>query len=260
MIISGKEIRKHIENTLREKVNKPMRLDIIYVGENKAIEQYVRAKKKFGESIGILVVVHQFKESDTDTLISYIEEIAKESSGIIVQLPLPQSIDKQKVLDVVPINLDIDILSQKAQNNFEQGDLSKLPPVVGACDAIVSYYDIDLKDKNIIILGKGSLVGKPIASWLSNKNIVYTQMGKDDFNEAFLKNADIIFSGIGSAHFIKPYMVKDEVIIFDAGTSEDKETILGDVDPLVSEKALLFTPVPGGIGPLTVSSLFKNMF
>lgn len=260
MIIQGNTIARFMKEALKQQVKSSMRLDIVYIGRNKAIEQYVRAKKKFGEDIGVTVVLHQFPHKTTEEIVSLIKNISKDSSGIIIQLPLPDSVNKREVLDSVPNLLDIDVLSTSSQENFKHGFSKRLPPVVGACAAIVEYHQIDLSDKNIVVLGKGALVGNPISFWLTNKGLSFKHLSKESFDLGILKEADVIFSGIGVPHFITEDMVKSGVIVFDAGTSEDKETVLGDVSPLVSEKALLFTPVPGGIGPLTVSSLFKNMF
>lgn len=261
MIIDGKMIQKNIEEKLKSLIlGKTYLLDIVYVGNNPVIETYIRAKKRFGERLGITVRVHHLPESTTyEQLQERIAIIEIDSSGVIVQLPLPNTLDTVAVINSIDPRLDVDILSETAYNNFLEQKNKRYPPVLRAVLYGLESYDIDLTDKNIYVLGNGRLVGKPIADYLTIQGLPFTQMTKINFSVSKLKDADVIFSGMGMSHMITPEMVKDGVTIFDCGTSEEGNTVLGDVHPDVSEKAQYFTPVPGGIGPLTVTALFNNV-
>lgn len=261
MFIDGKAIQKNIELILRKVAQeKTYVLDIIYVGDNPVIETYIRAKKRFGEMLGITVRVHHLPQ---ETTYEQIEErlriIEIDSSGVIVQLPLPQSLDTSQIINSIDPRLDVDILSTSAYENFLAKKNKRYPPVLQAVLYAIDAYNIELSGKNIYVLGNGRLVGRPIADYLTINNLPFTQMTKINFSVSRLKEADIIFSGMGMAHMITPDMVKDGVVILDCGTSEEGNTVQGDVHPAVSEKASYFTPVPGGIGPLTVTALFNNV-
>jgi methylenetetrahydrofolate dehydrogenase (NADP+)/methenyltetrahydrofolate cyclohydrolase len=261
MIINGKEIQKEIALKLKQKTNsRNLILDIIYVGENKVIEKYINAKKNIGESLGIQIRIHRFEENiEVEEIKKNIDEISLDSNGIIIQLPLPQKLKEANILEYVDPSLDVDILTKEAYNNFLLNKNKRVPPVVRACIYILGSCNISLQNKNICILGNGKLVGKPISDWCAVHNLPYEKLTTENFDPEVLLNADIVFSGIGKSHFVKSEMVKDGVVIFDAGTTEESGSILGDVDPEVSKKASIFTPVPGGIGPLTVIALFNNL-
>ena len=135
-----------------------------------------------------------------------------------------------------------------------------LPPVAGAVKIIAEKYNIDFRGKNVVVLGAGRLVGAPVAHFLNSAGAQVTTLTEHD-EQPFevIKSADVIVTGIGQPHFIKPEHVKEGVIIFDAGTSEDGGLMVGDVEPAVADQAALFTPVPGGIGPITVALLLRNL-
>ncbi len=235
-------------------------LDIIYVGDNPVIETYIQAKKRFGERLGITVRVARLPVTATiDDINATIQNLETDSSGMIVQLPLPETLDTKHVLELIDPSLDIDILSTGAYDVFLQKKNHRRPPVLQAIIYALNAYNINLHNASICVLGNGRLVGKPVADYLDMNGIAYTQMIKANFDVSILKQSDIIFSGMGVAHMVTTDMVKDGVIVIDAGTSEDGGTVLGDVHPDVAEKARYFTPVPGGIGPLTVTALFNNL-
>ena len=156
---------------------------------------------------------------------------------------------------------DVDVLSARAVGNFSVGKSRIAPTVVGAIQELFLEYKIDVKGKNVAILGAGALVGKPVAMWLMRESSVVTVITEETPNpEEILKSADIIISGIGKPGYITGDMVKDGVVVVDAGTSESEGKIRGDVDfDSVSKKASYLTPVPGGVGPLTVAMIFKNL-
>lgn len=261
MIIDGKQIQKDIIHTLKQRIQAhPYVLDILYVGENKVIEKYITAKQKLGELLGIQTRIHRFKETvSLETLSDTLQSISIDSSGIIIQLPLPATLQKENIMEYIDPSLDIDILTSEAYSKFMHQKNHRLPTVLRACLYIKETHAISFTDKKICILGAGKLVGTPIAHWCQMQRLSYTQLTKETFDPHVIKQADIIFSGMGVPHFITEDMVKDGVVVFDAGTSEESGSVVGDMHPDVAHKASLFTPVPGGIGPLTVTALFHNI-
>jgi methylenetetrahydrofolate dehydrogenase (NADP+)/methenyltetrahydrofolate cyclohydrolase len=261
--IDGKQIRDTIKLALIEEVKafsvRP-ELVIFYVGENSVIDIFIKYKEKFGSAIGVHTTVIKLSEATTTDMLIEAIQIHAHVTGIIVQLPLPEHIDTSKVLENVPVEQDVDVLSPHGLENLRKGVQSYLPPVVGAVAEIFNQEHVDLVDKKIVIIGKGKLVGLPISYWLESKGLSPTILTRDslDFNDT-IRNADIIISGAGSPSLIKPDMIKQGVILLDAGTSEEGGIIQGDIDEACSSSASIFTPVPGGIGPITIAILFRNL-
>jgi len=181
-------------------------------------------------------------------------------------LPLPKQINIQYILDGIVPEKDPDMLSSKSVGLFSSGRSKLLPPVVAAIDHIFKNHGIEPKSKKVVVLGVGRLVGKPAAIWLINQGATVTAIDENtDDPTLYTINADIIISGVGIPHLIKQNMIKDGVVAIDCGTSvgssdaKSERALRGDMDPSVVEKASLFTPVPGGVGPITVAMLFKNL-
>lgn len=266
MIIDGKKLAEEIKTSLKNEVfsiGKKIRLAVVEVGEDTVTKKFLEQKKKFGEAIGIDVRIYNIpKDISTNQLREKLAEIVhiKENSGVIVQLPLPKQINVQYILDSITLEKDPDMLSSKSVGLFSTGRSKILPPVVGAVDYIFKMGGIEPKGKTAVVLGTGRLVGKPVATWLINQSASVTAIDINTTDPTlYTLNADILISGIGMLHFLKANMVKDGVIAIDCGTSEANGKLAGDMDPSVAEKASLFTPVPGGVGPLTVAMLFKNL-
>jgi len=182
--------------------------------------------------------------------------------GVIVQLPMPKSLDKRKILDAIDPELDVDCLgkiaSEKFYSNLTAGNGF---PTAMACMAILDSLQLDLKNKKIAVLGQGELVGRPVTALLQFRGLTPTSIiQKTENKEALIKNADIIISGIGQGEYLAGDMLKKGVVIIDAGTSESGAGIVGDVDlESVKDIAGLVSPVPGGVGPVTVAMLLKNV-
>ena len=266
MKIDGKKIAQEIKSELRsdvESCDKKINLDIVMVGSDRASKSFIQRKVKFGKEIGVDVFLHKF---DSDILQVELEgqlsEILRTSEGCIVQLPLPEHIDKKKILDLVPADLDVDMLGSASYSSFESGTSSNYPPVAGAVREALLSIDENLSGKNIVILGCGELVGKPVSTWLKNKNIEHDIVDIDTGSETrkeLLRGADIIISGIGKPNSLTSSEIKDGVILIDAGTSELKKRLVGDIYKDCYNRASFYTPVPGGIGPITVAILFRNL-
>lgn len=181
------------------------------------------------------------------------------ADGAIIQLPVPVGFS----LDVIPVEKDADVLSAAAREKFERGDVDALlPPVVGAVQKILESENGEIQGKKAVVIGAGFLVGAPVATLLKQRGAEVEVIDTpSDFirARATLAQADIIVSGAGSPHFIKPEMLKQGVVLIDAGTSESDGTLAGDADPACADKCSLFTPVPGGVGPVAVACLFENV-
>lgn len=181
------------------------------------------------------------------------------ADAVIVQLPLPSSIDTQAALDAIPRSQDADVLSSFAYEHFVSGNADALfPPVVAALEEVLERADVSPKDKHIVVVGKGRLVGEPVALWLSRFSSVDT-ITRDSGDLSLLKEADLVVLGAGEAGLVKPEHLKEGVVLIDAGTSESDGAIKGDADPSCATVASVFTPVPGGMGPIAVACLFKNV-
>ncbi len=266
MIIDGKALAEKIKNLLKEEISrsgKKIRLAVIKIGSDTATEKFLEQKKKFAEQIGVDVRIYEIPaDISTNKLREKVSEIVhiKENDGVIIQLPLPAQINIQYILDALIPEKDPDMLSSKSWGKFSTGKSQILPPVVGAIKTIFEEYQVEIKDKNIVVVGAGRLVGKPVATWLLNEKATVAVIDENTSDVLrFTLQADVIISGAGKPKLITPDMVKEGVIIIDAGTSESAGKLSGDVDPEVSKKAALFSPVPGGVGPLTVAMLFKNL-
>ena len=247
MVVDGKKIRDEIKSSLN---GEGKVLDIVYVGENPVIDVFVRIKKKFGENIGVKVNIHRFDEEISFEQLKEEIKLLK-GDGIIIQLPLPEHLPIQEVLNLVPAEKDIDVLSDEAKTGM------KMSPVAGAVFEIFERYKVDLKNKKIVMIGKGRLVGEPVAIWLRRKGIdVSVLCSSDDID---ISDADIVISGVGSPNLITPNMIKEGVVLIDAGTSAAGGKTVGDIHLDCEKKAGLFSPVPGGVGPITVAMLFENL-
>ncbi|MCA9355014.1 bifunctional 5,10-methylenetetrahydrofolate dehydrogenase/5,10-methenyltetrahydrofolate cyclohydrolase [Candidatus Kaiserbacteria bacterium] len=257
MIVEGSVIAEDILKSVAKVVaerSSVIRLSAITCAPNFETRKYLERKKKKAISVGIaLNVVELPVDATTDDVVSSVLEVAKTVDGIVVQLPLPTQIDREAVLTAVPVGKDPDGFKYGKDNS------ACLPPVVGAIDEISHRHNVSWQGKRVVVLGQGRLVGAPVAEYARRLGVLVTILNRDSFDENVLQSADIIVSGVGQPHFIKPAMVKEGVVIFDAGTSEEKGLLAGDADPGLGSKAKLLTPVPGGIGPITIAYLLKNL-
>ncbi len=266
MIVDGKAIAEDLKRELTKKVydisyKNGLVLQLIMVGANPVTERFVAVKKKFAADVGVSIIEHRLpKNSTTAEAVAAVKSAAQAGGGIVVQLPLPASIDTQTVLNAIPVSADVDVLSDAACAQFEAGTLPILPPVAGAISEILLRYGVSVVGKKAVVIGQGRLVGKPSALWLKRAGAHVVAADEHTGNIRVLtEDVDIIVSGAGVPHLIKPEMVKEGVALLDAGTSEQGGKTVGDIDPSCAEKASLFTETPGGIGPVTVAMLFKNL-
>jgi methylenetetrahydrofolate dehydrogenase (NADP+)/methenyltetrahydrofolate cyclohydrolase len=264
MIIDGKKIRDDILSDLHGKISgmqtKPMLALFLPEHPDFATESFVKIKKRIGEKIGVVIAEHTLDSKlTTDEVIAEIECVGKDSDGIIVQFPTSPHLDAEKIRNAIPLSHDVDGVSDAAVAVFAKGESAILPPVVGAIAEICQREQIEITHKNVVIVGNGRLVGQPASVWFTQKGGIVEVLDREAGDLSPVKDADILVLGAGSPGLITPYMIREGVILFDAGTSEAEGKLSGDADPACRDKCSLFTPVPGGIGPITVAYIFKNL-
>jgi methylenetetrahydrofolate dehydrogenase (NADP+)/methenyltetrahydrofolate cyclohydrolase len=268
-IIDGKKLRDEILIKIKKEVAllpfQPVFCDVL-VGDDPASTQYVRMKAKTAESVGIKFHnVHLPGYIGEDELVSEIKKVndLPNICGLIVQLPLPPQFDKQKILNAVLPAIDVDCLNEETSDLFYAGKSKLGFPTALACVHILDSLKMEMADKKIVVLGQGILVGKPVVYILRERGLpveVITRSTEAKQRQDMLQNADAIISATGSGKIIKGEMLKKGVILIDAGTSESKGGIVGDVDlESVQGIASFISPVPGGVGPVTVAMLLSNV-
>jgi len=267
VLLKGKPLAHEIRKDLAIRIEKLSRTPVfcdILVGDDAASKQYVTMKNKFAESLGMRAEPAVFDSSiTTDQLCQEVIRLAKipHMSGLIVQLPLPESIDTQRVLDSIPSEIDVDILSTVTQENFYNNKSVLTYPAAHSCYELLQSTDTSLADKNIVVIGQGMLVGRPLTHMLRCDGCTVTPVTKSTMNKKELTcNADVIISAAGVPSLITEDDIKEGVTLIDAGTTESGGGIVGDIDTeSVIGKAAYLAPVPGGVGPLTVALLFRNV-
>ncbi len=267
-IIDGKKIRDKILAEVKKEVVvlpfQPIFCDVL-VGEDPSSVQYIKMKAKTAESVGIKFHNASFpRDISTEDLIKEIKILNKipNMCGIIVQLPLPETLNSRKILDAIDPSLDVDCLGTIASEEFYSGKTTTgSSPTALACLKLLDLTGISLENKKIAVLGQGDLVGKPTVALLQFRGfqpdiIISTSENK----ERIIKEADIIISGMGKSKYIKGDMIKKGAVLIDAGTSESEGGIVGDIDfESVKNVASFISPVPGGVGPVTVAMLLNNV-
>ncbi len=257
ILVDGKALSAVIAEEVKTTIEKndlTLKMSVITCDPNFETKKYLALKQAKAESLGIeLKTIVLPKGSDTETIIRTIKEQSEVVNGIIVQLPLPDHIDTKTVLQAIPKTLDVDAFG------YEGEETGVLPPVVGAIDEISKSHNLSWVGKKVVIFGHGLLVGAPALKYVQAKGATAVVLTKESTDLSEVSLADVIILGVGKPNLLIPDMVKDGVAVFDAGASEDGGLLVGDADLQVADKASLFTPVPGGIGPLTVSLLFRNL-
>jgi len=263
MNIDGRTIARELQRELKGRVTslgKVPVLRVLVLQSDPTTKQFIAIKSRVGKRIGVDVIVEDCSGiKTTDDLKEKINEVVGNSDGIIVQLPLPDSINRHEIFTHIPTTHDVDSISDDAMKEFEKGKSVVLPPVIGAMKHILKRSNITVTDKRVVIIGEGRLVGRPAALWFDQEGADVTTLNRatEDISVETQK-ADIIVLGAGVPGILRPDMIHDKVVVLDAGTSESGGKVVGDADPAIGEKALLFTPTPGGIGPIAVTMIFAN--
>lgn len=269
-IINGKEIGQEIRNSvaarvasLKEKGLTPG-LAVVLVGDNQASATYVRNKQKSCEAIGMFSELVKLPEETTqEALLEQIEILNKREDihGILVQLPLPKHIDEDTVIATIAIEKDVDGFSPVSVGKMMLGQETFLPCTPFGVMKLLEYSGIDIAGKHAVIVGRSHIVGKPMGQLLLQKDatVTYTHSKTPDL-PSFTKQADILIAAVGRANFITKEHVKEGAVVIDVGINRDEDNKLcgdvnfADVDGIASH----ITPVPGGVGPMTITMLLFN--
>ncbi len=258
MIVDGRSIAaliyKEIENEISHMHVKP-HLTVFTCAPNFETQKYLALKRRKAHEVGIGMNIIEFPETiTTEEVVMSVRHAPMQTNGIVVQLPFPPHIDIQAVLEAVPLSCDVDAIHYDGS----RGDI--LPPVIGAIDEVSRRHDVLFAAQNVVIVGRGRLVGAPAETWCKKQGASVTVVTKETPNAAeLIGSASILILGAGVPSLVTPDMIREGVILFDAGTSEDGGVLRGDADPACASRASLFTPVPGGIGPITVAILLRNL-
>lgn len=269
-LIDGKAVSQKIKMQVKTRVEKLAQqgivpgLAVVLVGEDSASLTYVKNKKKTCEALGMRSDLHQFPDTLTEQeLLAKIDELNSDPGihGILVQLPLPQQIDEFKVITAISPEKDVDGFHPISVGNMMIGKDAFLPCTPHGIMELLAHYGIDPAGKHAVIIGRSNIVGKPIGQLLLQKDATVTychSKTKDLAN--FTAQADILIAAIGRAKFIDRTFIKPGAVIIDVGMNRDENgKLCGDVDfEDVQETASFVTPVPGGVGPMTIAMLMEN--
>ena len=270
IILDGKTISKNRKETLKievneliEKYNKVPTLAIIQVGSNSASQIYVRNKIKAAAFCNMNTRLIHFEETITEEeLLNEIDKLNQDENinGIIAQLPLPKHINETIIINHIYESKDVDGFSTTCKGKLFSGIDSFTPATPTGIISLLEAYNIDISGKEAVVVGRSNIVGKPMAMLLLNKNATVTVAHSRTKDLASVtKRADILVVAIGKAKFITEDMVKEGAVVIDVGINRVDEKLYGDVDfENVAPKTSFITPVPGGVGPLTIVTLLEN--
>ena len=269
-LIDGRLVSKKICENLSDEIlflSKKPCLAVIIVGEDPASRIYVNLKRKKAQELGIKSIVEQMPTATSQQeLLNKIEQLNNDNevNAILVQLPLPSHIDTKAVLEKINPLKDVDCFHPYNMGRIATGT----KPYVYPCTPkgiirLLEYYNIQPQGKHAVVIGRSNIVGRPVAQMLLNENATVTICHSKTANLAEItKTADILISAVGQKNLVKPDMVKEGVVVIDVGMNRtDEGKLCGDVDFYgVESKASFITPVPGGVGPMTICSLMQNTF
>ena len=268
VIMDGKALAERIKGEITNKVlkmDKKPALGTILVGSDPGSIAYVDGKHRDCAQVGIKSIKVNLPESATTAeVIKAVNELNQNSecTGFIVQLPLPKLVNTEEVLLAIDPNKDADGLNPINLGKFVLGKNTIIPCTPKALLALLTEYKIKLSGTKVLIIGRGTTVGRPLSILLSQKpnNATVTLVHSATSNlPELMKQADIVVAAIGSAHFIKPGMVKDGATVIDVGITRTDQGLVGDVDPAVAKSVSAFAPMPGGVGPMTRAMLLNNI-
>jgi methylenetetrahydrofolate dehydrogenase (NADP+)/methenyltetrahydrofolate cyclohydrolase len=270
MIIDGKKesalLREEIRNEislLKKEKNKVPRLSVILIGDFLPSQIYVNNKEKKSKEVGINSEVFRYsKEVKESEILKKIEHLNnnKDVSGILVQLPLPNQINKEKIINAIDPDKDVDGFNPINVGNLASGYKAIVPCTPLGCLLLIKKVEYNLSGKHAVIIGRSNLNGKPMAQLLLKENCTVTILhSKTKDLKSECQKADIVVVAVGAANLVKGDWVKKDSIIIDVGINKIKDKIVGDVHfGEVKNKVKAITPVPGGVGPMTIACLLRN--
>ncbi|UXR70171.1 MULTISPECIES: bifunctional methylenetetrahydrofolate dehydrogenase/methenyltetrahydrofolate cyclohydrolase FolD [unclassified Staphylococcus] len=269
-ILDGKQIAKDYRQGLQDEVEAlkekgfTPKLSVILVGNDGASQSYVRSKKKAAEKIGMISeVIHLAEETSEEDVLKELERLNNDESvsGILVQVPLPKQVDEQKVLDAIDPDKDVDGFHPINIGRLYLDEAKLIPCTPLGVMELLKHADINLEGKNAVVIGRSHIVGQPVAKLLTQQNATVTVLHSRSQNiHDHLINADIIVSAVGRPGMVTKDDVKEGAVVIDVGNTPDENGKLkGDVDyDAVKEIAGAITPVPGGVGPMTITMVLNN--
>lgn len=267
MILDGKKTATKIKQQVKEKISKileKIQLVVVLVGENPASQIYVRNKQRACEEVGIDSVLIQLDETiSEEELKSVIVSLNNEQSvyGILVQLPLPKHIKEEEIINTIDPKKDVDGFTLINKGKLLSGTEAIYPATPKGIITLLKTYNIEIAGKHAVIVGRSNIVGKPMSLLLLQENATVTiAHSKTKDLKSITLQADILISAVGKKDMITSDMVKEQAVVIDVGINRVDNKIYGDVDFLqIKEKASYITPVPGGVGPMTIATLLENV-
>jgi len=281
MIIDGRQIAEKILGELKKEVDNKklkLRMTAVLVGDDPEFKKFVELKGKAAEKIGVEFKIFQFDGNISQAVMIYHNtKLSEEFDGILVELPLPTHLNQQEVLNSIPVEKDVDVLSDEAQARFygSQKEVQPrgffevepqvfpqiFPPAVEALRILFKELNVDPAGKTAVVFGYGLLVGKPIAYWLEKQGAKVSIIRSKTENPAEISRlADIVVSGAGKPDLITGDMIKEGAVVVDFGYGKKDNKMKGDVDfKSVTSKASIITPVPGGMGPILIAAVLSNL-
>ncbi|SKR82498.1 bifunctional protein: methylenetetrahydrofolate dehydrogenase/methenyltetrahydrofolate cyclohydrolase FolD [Mycobacteroides abscessus subsp. abscessus] len=269
-LLDGKQIAKDYRQGLKDQVEVlkskgyTPKLSVILVGNDGASQSYVRSKKKAAEKIGMISeIVHLSEDTSEEDVLSELERLNNDDSvsGILVQVPLPKQVSEQKVLEAINPEKDVDGFHPSNIGKLYIDEQTFVPCTPLGIMEILKHADIDIEGKNAVVIGRSHIVGQPVSKLLLQQNATATILHSRSKDMAsFIKEADIVVSAVGKPELVTKDMVKEGAVIIDVGNTPDENGKLkGDVAfDEVKEVASAITPVPGGVGPLTITMVLNN--
>lgn len=270
-ILDGKAVSQRVKNALKDETEKFIEkygikpgLAVVIVGDDPASRVYVNSKKKACAEIGYYSEEHALPESTTeDELLSLVEKLNGDEKihGILVQLPLPKHIDEEKIINAINPKKDVDAFHPVNVGKIMIGNFDFLPCTPAGVMELIDDAGIDLTGKNCVVVGRSNIVGKPQAMLLLHKNATVTICHSKTKNiKEITKNADVLVAAVGRAQMFDGDYIKDGAVVIDVGMNRlENKKLVGDVDfESAEKKASYITPVPGGVGPMTIAMLMKN--
>ncbi len=266
MILDGKKYRNELLEIYKKEIldnDLKIKLVIIHVGEDEASNIYIKNKENACKKVGIEVLKYVYEDISEEELITLIDKLNADETvtGIILQSPIPKHLDFDKISERILASKDVDGFTKENVYNLYLNRKSILPCTVKGIIKLVEHYNISFDKKNVTIVGRGNIVGKPLALALMNRNATVTlcHSHTKDLKE-HLKNADIVIGATGVPNIIKADMLKKDVILIDVGVTRVDGKIVGDVDFENCQKICKYiTPNPGGVGPMTVAMIIDNL-
>ncbi len=269
-LLEGKPLAEKIKEEIKQQVSslkkKPV-LASIQVGDNAGAEAYAKSQEKTAESLGIEYQFHKLKQDTTETtLIEFIQKLNADKSvnGIIIQLPLPSQIDYKKISQFILPEKDVEGMHPANIGKIVFGKAKILPCTPAAVMELLNSTGVNLYGKEVVVVGHSEIVGKPLALLLLDKfatvTVCHIGTSKAGKLEEHVRQAEVLIVAVGKAGLIKGEWIKEDAIVIDVGIDRVADKIVGDVEFEVAEKrASYITPVPGGVGPLTVTMLMRNV-